>query len=168
MLILGENNVSLPMLLNKRSRQKYFRVDVAAILTFQVHELWRRFLRIVTSEDKGPFLMTPVICIKHVRFPSFLLNSSPFLIYRFPFPLNWHIDVCSIEYIQGEECMSLPPFTKVIVTQLWKSVHWKLLCCWALHVSLRYIVIWGRLSCCLASHETKQYVTETICHRNIS
>ena len=33
----------------------------AAILTFQIDKLWRRFLRIVTSKDKGPFLMTPVI-----------------------------------------------------------------------------------------------------------
>ena len=32
----------------------------AAILTFQIHKLWRRFLRIVTSKDKDPFLMTPV------------------------------------------------------------------------------------------------------------
>ena len=34
--------------------KNYFRVYVAAILTFQVHELWRRFLRILTSKDKGP------------------------------------------------------------------------------------------------------------------
>ena len=41
--------------------------SLAAILTFQIHKLWRRFLRIVTSKDKGPFLMTPVILI--ISFP---------------------------------------------------------------------------------------------------
>ena len=40
---------------------KLFPGSRAAITTFQVHKLLRRFLRIVTSKDKGPFLMTLVL-----------------------------------------------------------------------------------------------------------
>ena len=41
-----------------------------AILTFQIHKLWRRFLRIETPKDKGPFLMTSVNWYLHLSFYS--------------------------------------------------------------------------------------------------
>ena len=47
----------------------------ATILTFQIHKLWRRFLRIVTSKDKDPFLMTPVKYLKW-KTRSFLFDGK--------------------------------------------------------------------------------------------
>ena len=45
-----------------------------AILTFHIHKLWRSFLRIVTSKDEEPFLMTPIILCGKMLYSLFIWN----------------------------------------------------------------------------------------------
>ena len=77
-LELSVNNACGPRMLNKCIRLNYFHIYVAAISMFQIHILWRRFLRNVTSKEKGPFFVTPVGKWRQLAMTADILWQQPY------------------------------------------------------------------------------------------